>query len=56
VENNNLLKQDYLVVPTLEALDAVEDMVNALDAKVDYLDRRIGEAEARLEEIAAEQD
>jgi hypothetical protein len=31
-------------------------MVGALVAKVDYVDRRIGKAEARLEEIVAEQD
>ena len=55
MENNNRLNQDDVVVSALEALDALEDMVNALDAKVDYLDRRIGKAEALLEEIVAEQ-
>jgi hypothetical protein len=55
MENKNRLNQDAEVVPALEALDALEEMANALDAKVDYLDRRIGKAEARLEEIGAEQ-
>ena len=56
MENNNRLNQDdEVVVPALEALGALEDMVNTLDAKVDSLDRRIGKAEALLEEIVAEQ-
>ena len=44
------------VLPALESLGALEDMVDALVAKVDYLDKRLGKAEVRLEEIAAEQD
>ncbi len=56
MENKNRLNQDAEVVPALEALDALEEMANALDAKVDYLDRRIGKAETRLEEIVAEQN
>jgi hypothetical protein len=56
MECNNRLNQDGEVVPALEALDALEDMVDALVAKVESLDRRIGKAETRLEEIVAEQD
>jgi hypothetical protein len=58
MEDNNRLNQDGEVVLALEALgtlEVLEDMVDALDAKVDSLDRRIGKAEARLEEIVAEQ-
>jgi hypothetical protein len=55
MEDNNRLNQDGDVVLALEALGALEDMVDALDAKVDSLDWRIGKAEARLEEIVAEQ-
>jgi hypothetical protein len=56
MENNCRLNQDNEVVPALEALYALEDMVNTLDAKIDYLDSRLSRAETRLEEIAAEQD
>jgi len=56
MENNSRPNQDNEVVPALEALDALEEMVDALNAKVDYLDGRIGKAEALLEEIVAEQD
>ena len=55
MEDNNRLNQDSDVVLALEALGALEDMVDALVAKVDSLDWRIGKAEARLEEIVAEQ-
>jgi hypothetical protein len=55
MEDNNRLNQDGDVVLALEALGALEDMVDTLDAKVDSLDWRIGKAEARLEEIVAEQ-
>jgi ribosome-associated translation inhibitor RaiA len=57
MEYNNRLNQDGEVVLALEALGALEvleDMVDALDAKVDSLGRRIDKAEARLEEIVAE--
>jgi hypothetical protein len=53
---NNRLNQDGEVLPVLESLGALEEMVDALVAKVDYLDGRLGKAEARLEEITAEQD
>ena len=56
MEHKNWLVQDGEVGPALEALDALEEIVNALDAKVDYLDRRLSRAETRLEEIVAEQD
>ena len=56
MEDNNRPNQDGEVLPALESLGALEDMVDALVAKVDYLDKRLGKAEARLEEIAAEQD
>jgi len=56
MENNNWLNQDGEVVPALEALDALEDIVVALDAKIDYLDSRLSRAETRLEEIVAQQD
>jgi hypothetical protein len=55
MKDNNRLNQDGDVVLALEALGALEDMVDALDAKVDSLDWRIGKAEARLDEIVAEQ-
>jgi hypothetical protein len=55
MEYNNRLNQDGEAILALEALGALEDMVDALDAKVDSLDRRIDRAEARLEEIVAEQ-
>ena len=55
MEDNNRLNQDGEVVLALEALGALEDMADALDTKVDSLDRGIGKAEARLEEIVAEQ-
>jgi hypothetical protein len=56
MENNSRPNQDNEVVPALAALHTLEEMVAALDAKVDYLDVRIGKAEALLEEIVAEQD
>ena len=56
MECNNRQNQEGGVVSALEALGALEDMVNTLDAKVDYLDSRLSRAETRLEEIAAEQD
>ena len=56
MEDNNGLNQNGAVVPALEELSALEDVVDALEAKVDSLDRRIGKAEALLEEIVAEQD
>jgi len=56
MENNSWLNQDGEVVPALEALDALEDIVVALDAKIDYLDSRLSRAETRLEEIVAQQD
>ena len=56
MEDNNRLNQNGAAVPTLEALDALQEMVDALDAKVDSLDGRIGKAEALLEEIVAEQE
>ena len=56
MEDNNRLNQEGEVTPALEPLRALEDMVDALDAKVDYLDKRLGKAEARLEEIVTKQD
>ena len=56
MENNKWLIQNGEGVPALEALEALEDMVQALDAKIDYLDSRLCRAETRLEEIVAEQD
>ena len=56
MEDNNQQKHEGEVHPTLEVLGALEDMVDALRAKADVLDKRISEAEARLEEIVAEQD
>ena len=56
MENNSWLNQDGEVVPALEALDALEDIIVALDAKIDYLDSRLSRAETRLEEIVAQQD
>ena len=53
---NNRLNQDGEGLPGLESLGALKEMVDTLVAKVDYLDRRLGKAEARLEEFAAKQD
>jgi hypothetical protein len=55
MEDKNRLNQDGKAVPALVVLGALEDRVDALVATVDSLDRRIGNAEARLEEIVAEQ-
>jgi peptidoglycan hydrolase CwlO-like protein len=56
MKDNNRLKQERKLTAALEPLRALEDMVDALDAKVDYLNGRIGKAEARIEQIVAEQD
>ncbi len=45
-----------MMAPALEAVHTLEEMSSALVAKVDELDKRLGEAEAQLAQIAAEQD
>ena len=44
------------VAPALEAVHTLEEKFNALVAKVEELDKRLGEAEARLAQIAGEQE
>ena len=56
MEDNNWLNLEGELDAALEAMGALEEMVDALVAKADYLDRRIGKAEARLEEAIAEQN
>jgi uncharacterized protein YhaN len=60
-ERINRLIRDGVMVPELEALSvalkvvgALEERLNAQVAKVDELDRRLGEVESRLEKIAAQ--
>jgi hypothetical protein len=60
---SNRLVQEGTEIPVLEimapALDAVhtlEEKFDALIAKVEELDKRLGEAEARLAQIGCEQD
>jgi hypothetical protein len=44
------------MAPALEAVHTLEEKFDALVAKVEELDKRLGEAEAQLAQIAAEQD
>jgi prefoldin subunit 5 len=45
-----------MMAPALEAVHTLEEKFDALVAKVEELDKRLGEAEAQLAQIAAEQD
>ncbi len=45
-----------IMAPTLEAVHTLEVKFNALVAKVDELDNRLSEAEARLAQVGGEQD
>ena len=56
MEDKNQQHDEDEVLPALEALGTLEDMVDALVTKIDVLDRRISKVEVQLEEIVAEQD
>jgi hypothetical protein len=45
-----------MMAPAHEAVRTLEEKFDALVAKVEELDKRLGEAEARLAQIAGEQD
>jgi hypothetical protein len=50
--SDRLTLQNGEVVAALESVRALESLLDALAAKVDDLEKRLGEAEERLEEIA----